>query len=92
MDIDELISELALAADMAQEFGNVEDGNLYLIAIAHLRNLEGALADANGVCRAALSVAQRKGEKTNWDGLTKSLGDSLVRQHKVMFQAKENQS
>ena len=45
-----------------------------------------ALKDANCLCRSALSIAKRGGEKTNWKAFAAKLEGSLAIQHKVMLE------
>jgi hypothetical protein len=46
---------------------------------------QAALADANDLCRSALAIAKRRGQKTNWKAFERKLEGSLKRQHEVMY-------
>ena len=63
-------------------FGFVEMGSSQIATFQQVRD---ALEDANQLCRSAYQIALRNGERTNWDGYRKALGESLARQHRVMF-------
>ena len=45
-----------------------------------------ALKHANCLCRSALAIAKRGGEKTNWKAFASKLEGSLAIQHKVMLE------
>lgn len=81
-----IIDELKEAADMADTIGEAGDGSLYIAAIAEIRILKAALEEANGHCRSAKQIADRKGEGTNWSGFGKALEKSLLNQHKALYQ------
>lgn len=52
-----------------------------------LVRLKEALEDANGMCRSAMAIAERKGD-TNWESFTARLRKSLELQHSVMYPKK----
>jgi hypothetical protein len=47
--------------------------------------LRDRLWKANEIIRSAFQVADRKGEKTNWESFKESLRVELEREHKIMY-------
>jgi hypothetical protein len=84
--IEELIEELDKLSQMlaGPENAKPEDGRLEMRAADMIRQLKTALEDANGLCRSAMMIAERNGE-ANWPTFTARLGESLIRQHAVMY-------
>jgi hypothetical protein len=52
---------------------------------ARAERAEAALAHANGLCRAAYTIALRDGGGTNWEGFREQLLASLFLQHQAMY-------
>ena len=52
---------------------------------------EGALREANEVCRSMYAIVKRKGEKTNWDSFQKILGEALEKQLDILREHGEKQ-
>ena len=80
----DIIEELSLEADMAENLGSADDAKLLLKAIAEIRKQRKALEDANDLCRSAMQIAERDGAETYWAPFRDRLGESLKRQHEVM--------
>lgn len=61
------------------------------VALRMFEKSQAALADANDLCRSALAIAKRRGQKTNWAAFERKLEDSLRRQHEAMYTKPEEQ-
>jgi hypothetical protein len=48
-----------------------------------------ALGSANQICRSALAIAKRRGNRTNWEALEKQLMKQLSMQAKLLNRKKE---
>ena len=81
----DILDDLALEADMAENLGEPGDGAMFLRAIAEIRKLRESLKDANDLCRSAAQIAEREGAETNWETFKSRLTESLKRQHAVMY-------
>lgn len=80
----DIIEDLHLEADMAENLGSPGDGAMFLRAIAEIRKLRESLHDANEMCRSTAQIAKRNGEETDWANFKARLDESLARQHAVM--------
>lgn len=49
------------------------------------KTISQVLASANSMCRSAMAITERRGEKTNWEAFEARLRESLELQHKVMY-------
>lgn len=49
-----------------------------------------ALREANDLLRSTYSIAERKGESTNWDGFSKNVLRALEKQHRLLYPSKYN--
>lgn len=66
------------------EGGEFVDKKSYIETRDQNTKLSEALWSANEMCRSMASIAERKGNDTNWEAFIKKLQTSLEFQHKVM--------
>ena len=81
------VEEKSTALDIKFEYVStqLDDANKVIASLrAECDALRAALKDANDLCRSAYAIAERNGE-ANWPAFRKRLGDSLERQHRVMY-------
>ncbi len=83
----EIVDELLMEADMAENLGDPADGAYLMRAVAEIKKLRYSLADANDLCRSAFQIAERGGAETDWPKFRAQLSASLARQHDVMYRA-----
>ena len=67
------------------DLGDQTEAKKHMQVARTIRQLRTALIDANGICRSAHSVASRHGRTTNWKPFIDWIGESLARQHGVMY-------
>lgn len=80
-----LADELEMTATQHADNGYADYGKPLMDAAFALRRLTASLVDANELCRSAWQISSRNGKDTGWENFHKSLGESLERQHRVMY-------
>ncbi len=81
----ELADQLEMSALQHADNGEAAYGKPLMDAAFALRRLSTALVDANDLCRSAWQISERDGKETEWENFRDCLGESLERQHRVMY-------
>lgn len=81
----ELADQLEMSALQHADNGEADYGKPLMDAAFALRRLSTALVDANDLCRSAWQISERDGKETGWKNFRDCLGESLERQHRVMY-------
>ena len=85
----ELADQLEMSALQHADNGEAQYGKPLMDAASALRRLSTALVDANDLCRSAWQISDRDGKETEWKNYRDCLGESLERQHRVMYPPNE---
>lgn len=81
----ELAAELEMSALQHADDGEAQYGKPLMDAAFAIRRLSTSLVDANDLCRSAWQITDRSGQETEWKKFRTCLGESLDRQHRVMY-------
>ncbi len=81
----ELADQLEMSALQHADNGEAAYGKPLMDAAFALRRLATALVDANDLCRSAWQISERDGKETEWKNFRDCLGESLERQHRMMY-------